>query len=75
MAGFEFRGAPIVEIQTQIYEKLQVYKSANKQNFERYVRIYIFCDFYVVSECVQRKLFSKWLFGLGNTDYPAQIIY
>ena len=69
MAGFKFRGAPIVEIQTQISEKRQVYRSANKQNFERCVCIYIFCDFDVVSEGVQRKLFSERLFDLGNTDY------
>ena len=61
--GFRISRAPIVEIQTQIYEKLQVYRSANKQNFERCVRIYIFCDFDVVSDCVQRKLFSKMKHG------------
>ena len=71
MAGFEFRGAPIVEIQAQISEKLQVYRSVNKQNFKRCVCIYIFCGFDVVSEGVQRKLFSERLFGLGNTDYWA----
>ena len=74
MAGFKFRGAPIVEIQTQISEKLQVYRSANKQNFKRCVCIYIFCDFDVVSEGVQRKLFSERLFGLGNTDYTIHKI-
>ena len=73
MAGFKFQGAPIVEIQMQISEKLQVYRSANKQNFERCVCIYIFCDFDVVSEGVQRKLFSERLFGLGNTDYYGKM--
>ena len=67
--GFQVSRAPIAEIQPQISEKLQVYKSANKQNFERCVCIHIFGDFDVVSEGVQRKLFSERLFGLGNTDY------
>ena len=35
MAGFEFQGVRIDEIQVQISEKLQVYSSANKQICER----------------------------------------